>query len=113
MRQRLDDPILQDPTTVRGEKKEGMAVEIGANYTVSANHPPVLSIKPDAARDVVLPTPVKGLQFTIYNEAAGAFALTVKQDTTTVGSLSQGKAGLFFCAEDTAGALQWRSLVGA
>jgi hypothetical protein len=51
------------------------------NYQITKDHPPVLNIDPDGAKDVLLPAiseETKGLTFFIRNWAGGAEDITVK-----------------------------------
>lgn len=62
-------------------------------------------------KDVLLPAEASsdGLVFLIKNTADAAESLIVKEDsdTTTIGTVAQNEAGLFFCDGTT-----WYSLVG-
>ena len=64
-----------------------------------------------ASRDVLLPAEAdsEGLVFLIKNTADAAENLVVKEDsdTTTIGTVAQNEAGLFFCDGTT-----WYSLIG-
>ena len=70
---------------------------ITANKTLTHDDKAVQVLAPDAARDVLLPAEKDGAVFIVANNAAGAFALTVKEDsgTTTIASVAQDGVGIF------------------
>ncbi len=70
---------------------------ITANKTLTHSDKSFQVLAPDAARDVLLPTEKDGLVIIVANNAAGAFALTVKEDsgTTTIATVAQDGVGIF------------------
>lgn len=69
-----------------------------ANLTMTAKSPPVVIMTPTAARTILLP-PEKAFQtFIVWNMAASALDITVKEDsdTTTVATISQNEAAIFY-----------------
>ncbi len=51
------------------------------NYQITADHPPVLNLDPDGAKDVLLPAAseaTRGLTFFIKNWAGGSEDITIK-----------------------------------
>lgn len=66
------------------------------------------------ARTVNLPPGVKGGFLIIYNTSAGAFALTVKDNTSvvTIGTIAQAKSAMFICNGDGTTSA-WKLFLGA
>lgn len=92
----MKSPIaaLGDPATLFRFNRES----ITANKTLTSADAPHQSLAPDAARDVTLPAEELGLIFYIVNRAAGAFALTLKNDAaTTLASIAQNAAAIAYC----------------
>jgi hypothetical protein len=88
---------------------------LGATLTLGAGSPPLQFLDANGvARTVNLPPNVKGGFMIIYNTAAGAFALTVKDNTSvsTIGSVAQGKCAMFIC-DGTAATTAWKVFLGA
>lgn len=83
--------------------------------TMPAGAPPMQFLDANgAARTVNLPPGVKGGFMWIYNPAAAAFSLTVKDNTSavTIATIAQGKAALFLCNGDGTTSA-WKVLLGA
>lgn len=73
----------EDNTFIRsGLKLAVLTIVLPAdNYQITKDHPPVLNIDPDGAKDILLPAispETKGLTFFIKNWAGGAEDITVK-----------------------------------
>jgi hypothetical protein len=83
---------------------------LGANLTLDADSPTIMTIDPTAARDLVLPAEADsvGLMFVILNAADAAEDITVKDDgAATIGTISQNEIGILFC-----NGVAWRLCVG-
>lgn len=108
---RIEDSHLQ-----KGNKFGHLFQTLGAEFAMDADMPTLLSLDPGGSdRDVLLPAESKGLFFIISNTADALESLTVKEDsdTTTIASLEQDEAGLFFCATNEAGNLEWKAIVSS
>jgi len=87
-----------------------ITLTLGGNIVIDADGAPGLNLDPGGAgRNVTLPTEEEGLTFLINNIADAAEDLTIKNPaTTTIGTISQGEAGVAFCA----GGVWYLRLVG-
>lgn len=102
MRQEIVDSLFDRPIFREGFKLALASQTIADNFAITVKHPPLLILDPDGgAKDVLLPKEAdsKGLVYVIVNGADAAEAITVKDDAdaVTVGTLAQGKIGLFVC----------------
>jgi hypothetical protein len=81
-RQGVNDAPLDNVMIMSGLRLAVMTFVLPAdNYQITKDHPPVLNIDPDGAKDVLLPAiseETKGLTFFIRNWAGGAEDITVK-----------------------------------
>lgn len=73
-----------------------------AGYQVLLTDPPLLYMVPTAGRTVTLPTEAtaNGLQYTIINNSAGAFSITLAGTTNTIignPTVGQNKVATVFC----------------
>lgn len=102
MRNNHEGGRLADMVLVSGNKLGMVRQTLAADNTpFDSDIPQLISLDPDGAKDILLP-PVAGnagLFFFIANWAGGAEAITVKDsaDSVTVGSVAQGKLGIFVC----------------
>lgn len=118
MRARVDDPMFDGNLWQRGQQtKEALRATLTGGFVVAANAPSVLVLDPNgAARNVDLPaadnTLNAGRVWWIFNMAAGAFALTVRNNGgATIVTVPQGKIG-FVMQVGTAGAVGTAGYVG-
>lgn len=106
MRQRLDDAQAYG-LEVFSKLANVSAKPAAATGTVTMpdDHPPVLILTPTAAMTVLLPPEKPHRTYYIWNKSAGAFDISVKEDSgvTTVLTISQNEAGMLYCD----GALVW------
>lgn len=85
-------------------------VTLSADLTLTKGYRQVLGLDPGGAnRDVLLPPEEHGLWYYIRNRADAAENLVVKEDsdTTTIATLNQNEAALFWCDGTT-----WRPVSG-
>lgn len=91
---------LSDMVLVSGNRMSVTKRTLTADNTpFDADTTHIISLDPDGAKEILLPPEAPGLFFVICNWAGGAETITVKDDsdTTTIGTVAQGKAGLFVC----------------
>ena len=98
----LQDAELYDPSIKQGMKFTPFISAITANYQLTVEHPTLLFLDPNGgSKDVLLPAEAdsEGLFFLISNTADASETLIVKEDsdTTTIASVVQNAAGLFWC----------------
>lgn len=98
----LEDPQLFNPLIEKGMKYRVAKTAIADNYQLTANHGTLLLLDPNGGnKDVLLPAEAssEGLSFIILNIADAAENLVVKEDsdTTTILTVAQSGAGLFYC----------------
>lgn len=71
-----------------------------ADLTMTAKSPPVIIMTPASTGKKILLPPEKAFQtFLVWNMAATALDITVKEDsdTTTIATVSQNEAAIFYC----------------
>jgi len=114
----MDDPVIDGNIYQRGQQtKEALRATLSAGLVVPANAPSVLVLDPNGAgRNVDLPAADNSLNqgrvWWIFNMAAGAFALTVRNNGgATIVTVPQGKIG-FVMQVGTAGAVGTAGYVG-
>lgn len=110
MRQRLDDAQAYGLEVFsKLAKVSAKPAQATGTYTMTDEHPPVLLLTNTAAMTVLLPPEKAHRMYYIWNKSAGAFDLSVKEDsgTTTILTISQNEAGILYCD----GALVWHRML--
>lgn len=100
MRNLVTGAEVYDVTLREKNKYSQIKQTLGATYTMDADMPHWQFLDPGgAARTILLPPEAQGLWFMIVNQADANEDLTINEDsnTTTIGVLSRGGVGLFYC----------------
>lgn len=100
MRQRLDDAQAYGLEVFsKLAKVSAKPAAATGTYTMVDDHPPVLILTPTATMVVLLPPEKPHRMYYVWNKSAGAFDLTVKEDSgvTTVLTVSQNEAAILYC----------------
>lgn len=116
----LEDNKLHNSTIMRGLKLASITKTLGADFTMSADLPPLITLDPGGAgRKVMMPSETDeknfGLTFIIRNGANAAVTLTFRDsgDTTTMGTALQNEAVIATLAPAVAGAATYSWLIMA
>lgn len=113
MRSNSESAFVKDPT-LQKTKYLSAKLTVGATLTLTDDYPDALDLTlVTAAQIALLPLHTdanEGRVFYIYNSAASALTLTVKDstNTTTIGTIAQSKSGILINIKGT-----WRIFNGA